>query len=127
MTSSWFIFQLLTIFFYKNLHLFSEETAEDDQTSRAVVHQRNSHHDDNERQPLLDNSGLKPSSVDLNNNSEKNDGKKSESIIRMYLNEYIREEIVAVLTATLVVFIVQTCLEVRSSATSVLLFSTQID
>lgn len=135
MAAAWFILEILTVFFYTNLHEFTVTLSVDqsDESAPILINDSSTNTTYNSIQNAEQNNdeetgGGKPSetqeeSSSPNKNSSINSSNgydrirvidNAESgpfIVRMY-NEYIRDEMVAVLATTFTVFFMQTCLEV---------------
>lgn len=152
MAASWIILEILTVFFYTNLHEFSEvrprngllSDEQPDETSPIRVNESSNINttynsisplpinrtnqkgdDDNESLSMrdeenddeLNNNNNQSSSVNSSNGYDRihviDNAESGPFIVRFY-NEYIRDEMVAVLATTFTVFFMQTCLEVPS-------------
>jgi hypothetical protein len=118
MCFSWIIVQILVIFFYKNLPEFNSNT------EPAVYHKT-----PNESTPMMkENSNkfyrsISDSEIDKSKSIEENDEDFSKinfvsksndiTLSKRLFNEYIREEVVAVLCSTFCVFVMLTTFNVR--------------
>lgn len=113
MAISWFILQILTVFFYKNLHEFDASDAQP--RTLEIVNERT--------QLTVNTSESTYSSIGDSSTEETRGGiinsppvriiDNSETghfVVRLY-DEYIRDDVVAVLCSTFTVFFMQTCLE----------------
>ena len=122
MAISWFLLEILAVLFYKNLHEFApnEVNATENETTPISINNTQNYssisepvnNEDVEAKPLLDQ--------DLESINSRNgfgpirviDNAEAGPFIVRFYNEYIRDEMVAVLAATFMVFFMQTCLEV---------------
>ena len=118
MCCSWIIVQILVIFFYKNLPEFNPNT-------EPTVYQKTP----NESTPMMkENSNkfyrsISDSEIDKSKSIEENDEDFSKinfisksndiTLSKRLFNEYIREEVVAVLCSTFCVFVMLTTFNVR--------------
>lgn len=121
MAISWFLLEILAVLFYKNLHEFAptnEVNATENETTPISINNPQNYssiseppnNEDVEAKPLLDEESINSRNgfgpIRVIDNAE-----AGPFIVRFY-NEYIRDEMVAVLAATFMVFFMQTCLEV---------------
>lgn len=143
MAVAWIILEVLTVFFYTNLHEFSIVNKkicelgidpDDDETAPIAINESNnttynsisstqpgiSHLNEDRNgnksnEEIVEASPNKSSSINSSNGYDRirviDNAESGPFIVRFY-NEYIRDEMVAVLATTFTVFFMQTCLEV---------------
>ena len=129
MTGLWFFLEIFILLFYKNLNEFSNtqppvsarvQRNEDSEATSLL----NNNEIDNKYQSFAQNSSFRSTTDEQANGGNINEDRRERIIIidnsqtgnffkRLY-NEYIREEVVAVLSINFTVFFMQTTLEVRS-------------
>lgn len=136
MAAAWLLLEILTVFFYTNLHEFTVTLSVDqtDESAPILINDSSTNttynsipnaeqtNDEesgegkpNETQEENGSSPNKNSSINSSNGYDRirviDNSESGPFIVRMY-NEYIRDEMVAVLATTFTVFFMQTCLEV---------------
>lgn len=130
MAISWFLLEILSILFYKNLHEFAPNEAniaaenEVNETTPISINNEPNKSSYNSISETADNDDVESNALLGSKDSESIHSKNGFGPIRVidnaeagpfivrFYNEYIRDEMVAVLAATFMVFFMQTCLEV---------------
>jgi MFS family permease len=134
MTCLWFLLEIFILLFYKNLNKFTDTSSlsvssrvETSEESEATNLLNNNNKNENEAissyQSFGHNRTITTDEQEIGGNINEERGERiimidnsqTGSLFKRLYNEYIREEVVAVLSITFTVFFMQTTLEVRLS------------